>query len=1347
MSERWKMSRIGFVNFWLYDEEDFEFEDGKLLLRGQNGSGKSITTQSFIPFVLDGDRTPSRLDPFGSSDRRMEYYFLGEEGKEESTGYLFLEFKKEESGEYRTIGIGQKAKRGKPMDFWGFVILDGRRIGYDLWLYKEVGSNKIPLDKRELKLELGENNFFTDSQSEYKKHVNQYIFGFRKEEQYEQFIKLLVKVRAPKLSKEFKPTKVYDILNDSLQTLTDEDLRPMVDAMEKMDEIQDSLEMLNRAFSDVKIIRKEYTRYNQYMLAKKAQNYLNKKQEVEKKQARLEEQEQRKREAEENQKKAAQEAIRLAEEKKLKDTECNALMDPELEKADQKLEKLKADYSENQENEQRWEKKIEDCKGRILEEERSLKKLQVSMEQRRDVLKEQREELDEQQEVLQWEQHEKVKQKIGLEEAEEKDEITDHLRMWKNQLTEGRTALYRYEEISGQYEEAASQLERAKREKTEEEQRLETAEEQVTDRIDEWVTEVFRRAEEASEWHPGREVLRQAEQKVKQYRTGSDGMEIQEIFRADYEGQRQQLADEKNQKQSQLMNQKAILEETEEKLQQVREQKELEPERNEVAEKSRAALEQAGITAIPFYKTVEFAKNLDETACARLEAQLQQSGVLDALVVTREAYTKIKMNHPEFLDVVLLAEGRGNSSFSKLTISEDLPREMTEPVLEILSNIYEKEGKTQGIYFGTDGSFRHGILTGKADKKAAEYVGYLARKRRKEQKIQELQEQIEEIGKIIEKLENEIQQIQERMDRQQKEYLEIPVFSKIQTALSEKEEHERILERLEQEYLTLQKQEYRLSEQKNKQYQEVLKVCKALPYSRTAEAYEEACKAVEEYIRIWQRVRQELLYLHTEHSRCMDKTEQLERLNENLDEAFAEKRTYHTRGKECEIQIRQMEEYLNSPERVEKAKRLNQLKAELKQINETLVALKIQEAELGGILQTLLKDLPEQKEKLQELIIEETALRGYFEEELNLKLILSREERSVWECAGEAVKLLRDSDKNRESSDMLRVLHDVYQQHNGSLASYGTSMEECFGETENGGAIRKRVRIISVWNGKKVYLEEFYGILKTAIEETELLIQKKDRELFEDILSQTISQQLTDRISESRKWTMDMSNLMKEIDTSMGLSFSLEWKPCKADNDRELDTAVLEQILLRDRALLTVEDIERVAGHFRSKIRTEKAKLEEEGTIINYMDLVRDALDYRKWFEFQMFFRRGEEAKKPLTNAAFNRFSGGEKAMAMYVPLFGAVNAQYKKADNKDHPRMIALDEAFAGVDDRNIKSMFELVHKLDFDYIMNSQALWGCFETVRGLRIAELHRPENSQVVSVIRYTWNGQERILDEQ
>ena len=346
MINRWKMNRIGFVNFWLYDEEDFEFADGKLLLRGQNGSGKSITTQSFIPFVLDGDRTPSRLDPFGSADRRMEYYFLGEEGREEATGYLFLEFKREDSDEYLTIGVGQRARRGKPMDFWGFLIFDGRRIGYDLWLYKEVGTTKIPLDKRELKVQLGEQNIVTDNQSEYKKYVNQYVFGFRKEDQYEQFIRLLVKVRAPKLSKEFKPTKVYEILNDSLQTLTDEDLRAMVDAMEKMDEIQDRLDMLKRAFADLKVIRTEYTHYNQYMLSKKAQAYLTKQKEVESAQGHLEEQEQQRKEKEERLEKIRLSLEELAEKQRLAETQLDSLLDTDLEEMDQKLELAKKNRDE-----------------------------------------------------------------------------------------------------------------------------------------------------------------------------------------------------------------------------------------------------------------------------------------------------------------------------------------------------------------------------------------------------------------------------------------------------------------------------------------------------------------------------------------------------------------------------------------------------------------------------------------------------------------------------------------------------------------------------------------------------------------------------------------------------------------------------------------------------------------------------------------------------------------------------------------------------------------------------------------------------------------------------------------
>lgn len=44
--------------------------------------------------------------------------------------------------------------------------------------------------------------------------------------------------------------------------------------MEKMDGIQGNLDQLNRAMTDVTAIRKEYMRYNRYMLGKKGQTYL-----------------------------------------------------------------------------------------------------------------------------------------------------------------------------------------------------------------------------------------------------------------------------------------------------------------------------------------------------------------------------------------------------------------------------------------------------------------------------------------------------------------------------------------------------------------------------------------------------------------------------------------------------------------------------------------------------------------------------------------------------------------------------------------------------------------------------------------------------------------------------------------------------------------------------------------------------------------------------------------------------------------------------------------------------------------------------------------------------------------
>ena len=46
MNSRWQANKIGLINFWYYDEQEFPFVKGRMLLRGSNGSGKSVTMQS-----------------------------------------------------------------------------------------------------------------------------------------------------------------------------------------------------------------------------------------------------------------------------------------------------------------------------------------------------------------------------------------------------------------------------------------------------------------------------------------------------------------------------------------------------------------------------------------------------------------------------------------------------------------------------------------------------------------------------------------------------------------------------------------------------------------------------------------------------------------------------------------------------------------------------------------------------------------------------------------------------------------------------------------------------------------------------------------------------------------------------------------------------------------------------------------------------------------------------------------------------------------------------------------------------------------------------------------------------
>jgi hypothetical protein len=241
-----------------------------------------------------------------------------------------------------------------------------------------------------------------------------------------------------------------------------------------------------------------------------------------------------------------------------------------------------------------------------------------------------------------------------------------------------------------------------------------------------------------------------------------------------------------------------------------------------------------------------------------------------------------------------------------------------------------------------------------------------------------------------------------------------------------------------------------------------------------------------------------------------------------------------------------------------------------------------------------------------------------------------------------------------------------------------------------------------------------------------------------------IGERIRELISKANKWKMEINKLMSERKTSSGLQLSVEWKPKEAKELDELKTSELINLLQRDPDTLKDSDYNKLTKHFTSKIQYAKDIYEqdEENKEKSLDYVIKDVLDYRKWFEFKIYFKKGEENKKELTKNRFNALSGGERAMSMYIPLLSALFSKYGSA-SEEAPYIISMDEAFAGVDDTNIRDMFELIGNLDLNYILNSQSLWGDYDTVDRLSIAEIIRPKNSKNVTVVHFKWDGKELL----
>ena len=1342
MQERWRMNKLGFVNFWLYDWEEFPFREGRLLLRGENGAGKSVTTQSFIPFMLDGDLRPYRLDSFGSKDRKMAYYLLGEE-KEESTGYLYLEFIKPELKLYRTLVVGLRARRSSSaVEFWGFCLSDGRRIGTgleDFALFETKGSQHISLTRQEVHNRFGDGENWVERGSDYKQMVNRMLFGCAEMEQYDRLLRLLIQLRKPKLSKDFSPRLVQEILNASLQSLSEEDIAPMVNSMEKMDTIQHRLEALGQSLQEARQLRNEYTRYNQYILGKKANHYLAARQITQQRLTEVKSLEDKvalTQKALEEARTGHQEAKQQVGELSRRLNELNAGGD--LKQAMQRREECRRQVAQQQETIDREQLEERRKQTALNDRERDRRQAARRCDDEQEGLEAAFRELGEQNEELRYPGHPATLQAVDF--RREQPEIA----RFATKLRKAEEGLRRQEEALGRLDRYQQVRDTAAQALRHAQSQWDAAQGTVNAMRDE-LSEAFAALEDPTQVFCLRheEVMALFAQ-ITAYEGLAQGQEIQKILNGALQRLSSPLAQEYALLDRQQKDSQQQLNELAARRRDLENQKDLPPARSEAVQATRAYLQERGVPHASFYELVDFAPDLPPQRCALLEAQLADAGILDALVVppkTRKEMPELLAQHPDHF--LCLKDLSPAAAPLPLRPEGELPP--WADMAGILACLSEQP--VGHAWFAADGRYRQGVLQGRSvAQQPAGYIGASARRANRERQIQALARQMEEKQQELEKIQERLQQTEAARQQLQQAYEARPTTADLAMALDlaarqrdEVERGERTLDDCTQQLLRQQKQLADLRA-------EILPLTQGLSYELAAATYGQMVELCEEYREQYRTISECKEKLELWQSRVLDLDQQLDALNEDLLACTDRIRRQQAEQRKTKAALEELERYLARPEIQALARKLEELNEALeqaqKQYHETDTQIRLRQNDLDHQG----PELTRKKQDLQKAIGEEEALRKIFEEELcRGPGQPGQGEEPLWRQAEAARDHIRQKDRNLGPED-LRTSLEKNMRIASTLNAYRIGIQPLFASEE--GRLRSRVCIELYLDGQRLDLLDFIRRLEGQREAEEQLLSREDRRLFETILNQTIITKLSHRINSSQEWTQRMSGIMEQLNTSMGLRFSLVWKGKPADQQKELDTGELLKLLRKDPALMGDADRQKITDHFRAKINRARDRSQMEATPATYSELMREALDFRNWFTFRLFYQKGgaeKQAKKELTDSAFNSFSGGEKAMAMYVPLFAALAAQYIAA-GKEAPRLMALDEAFAGVDETNIESMFALVHDLGFDYIMNSQALWGCYPAVSSLNIAELWRPQNSRIVTVLRYRWDGHVRRLEE-
>lgn len=1321
--ERWQPLRSGLLNLYRYDREEFWFEKGRLLLRGNNGTGKSRVLALQFPFLLDGEISSRRVEPDADPAKRMEWNVLTDKF-DNRTGYTWLEFGRltpDRVPEYCTIGCGLHATRGKGAPTrWYFVTR--QRVGESLYLET---PGQVPLTRQQMQEALGgEGTLFTTAR-DYRRAVNEALYQLD-EERYEALIELLIQLRQPQLSRQLDEGRLSDALSYSLPPLEESLIHAVAESFRQLEEERVALENDQRAVESVSRFLQVYARYAERQVAEGAARFLSAQSGYEKA-LRARNQAKEALAAAELQhaqaQTALQNAVRLMN---TLETERDTLLSrPELQDAN-RLMRAREDARKAQQSAEIAERDLSQDRQTLARRQKELDQIQQTcgrMESGRvRALADAKTAGDDLVSPREWSDWEAAGSAEGLASA---------LREWTRDRREASAALAR---LHREVENAVQREIRAQEAAARQREIWERAEEAAGRALTEHTRTVDAHLEALSVWLQSLRVLVVSD---------ADTLEqAQGLWCETLEGppplveakqRAESAAREKIAAREAVLRQDRELMETE-RAELISEREGLvrgvDPE--PASPRLREQDARTGRPGAPLWRLLEFRDGIGDAERAGLEAALEASGLLDAWLCPDGSLLEDSRGDV-LLDLGALKPVQGQALTSLL--QPDEAADAVDPALihTLLAGIGAEVGKGE-VWVTAQGQWHQGALGGRAAKAHAEYLGASTRALARQRRIAAIDVRLGELETALSRLAEQTAALADRRKELDGELAVCPDPARVKETDRDLRKAREQAEEAQNERVVCDQKALAAREDVAKQRETFRVSAQDLRLGQWAGRLDQlpaALHAVQDALQQWLRCVEALERAQADRSRIDSETrlaaEQVERTEARLKQASDTALRLRTEADTLEQQVGKGIQ--------EVQRQLEQTKLKLEAAKSDHEGLDKEERKAQSVLfqhradteqkeNTLQRDTAARDEQRQVFL--DTAATGILMEiegavpDGDLQT-LSLSALTDW-IRGLAKRLPEPYKDPAAMDNLQRELYQAIQALTGDLSARNLHPIH---DTRHGLNL-----VFCEYQGKTRGMRELHVILQEETLHRQTILNAKEKEFIERYLIDDIGDRLHHMILNAEELIGNMNTEMASRPMSTGLKLRLVWEPA-ADAPEGFREA--RKRLQRSKALLTAEDRRQLGDFLQERITREKEE-NEGGT---WREHLARAVDYRRWHRFGVERHQGGSWQK-LTRRTHGTGSGGEKAVALTFPQFAAAAAHYHNLPHA--PRLIFLDEAFVGIDSDMRGKCMGLLEHFDLDFVMTSEREWGCYASIRGLAICQLAAMHGTDVVAISRWVWNGQ-------